>query len=70
MGIKITFVRPESTLLKLGIERGDVVKRVNGIELHSPEDALTVYSRLTDARVIIVELERRGRPHHNVYLVR
>jgi hypothetical protein len=59
--------RPSSLVTQLGLESGDVIERVNGIALTSPERALEVYRRLRGARRIFVALTRRGAPLTLVY---
>ena len=51
----------------LGIRTDDVIRRVDGREVDSPEQALEIYSKLLQQRRVEVELERNGRPSLNVY---
>ena len=41
-------------------QNGDVIKRINGFDLNSPEKALEVYSKLKEATRIDIEIERNG----------
>jgi general secretion pathway protein C len=59
-GFRLVDVRPGSFYSALGIQSGDVISRVNGFELTSPDKALELYARLKEARSIEVEVERRG----------
>lgn len=59
-GFKLFSIRPGSIYSKIGIQNGDVIKRINGFEINSPDKALEVYQKLRTARNIQVELERRG----------
>jgi len=59
-GFKLFSIRPGSIYSKIGIQNGDVIKRINGFEINSPDKALEVYQKLRTARNIQVQLERRG----------
>lgn len=68
-GFKLFSIRPGSIYARIGIQNGDVIKRINGYDINSPDKALEVYSKLKDAREITVELERRGRPVKKHYSI-
>lgn len=69
-GFKLFSIRPDSLYSKIGIQNGDVVKKINGFDINSPERALEVYSKLKDAGRIEVELERGGNAKRLTYNVR
>ena len=69
-GFKIFSIRMDSFYKKIGIENGDVIKRINGNDLNSPEKALEIYSRLRDASRIDIEIERQGAALRKTYNVR
>jgi len=60
-GFKLFSIQPGSLYSSIGIENGDVVQRVNGYELNSPEKALELYQKLKEAGHVTLELERGGR---------
>jgi general secretion pathway protein C len=62
VGFKLFSIRPGSLYSKIGIQNGDVISRINGYELNSPDKALEVYQKLKDAKEITVDLKRRGKP--------
>lgn len=62
VGFKLFSIRPGSLYSKIGIQNGDVISRINGYEINSPDKALEVYQKLKDAREISVDLKRRGKP--------
>ena len=66
-GIRFSDVAPQSVYAHLGIRTDDVIRRVDGREVDSPEQALEIYSKLLQQRRVEVELERNGRPSLNVY---
>jgi general secretion pathway protein C len=59
-GFKLFSIRPDSIYTKIGIQNGDVIKRINGYDLNSPEKALEIYSKLKEAGSIQIELDRNG----------
>jgi general secretion pathway protein C len=59
-GFKLFSIRPDSIYSKIGVQNGDVIKRINGFDMNSPEKALEVYSKLKEANHIVIELERNG----------
>jgi len=61
-GFVVKMIQPGSILAQLGMQLGDVVTRVNGIELNSPEKALQIFQQLREARRLNVDLTRGGQP--------
>jgi general secretion pathway protein C len=59
-GFKLFSIRPNSVYNKIGLQNGDVVNRINGYEITSPDKALEVYTKLRDSKEITVDLTRRG----------
>ncbi len=68
-GFKLFSIRPGSLYAKIGIQNGDVIKKINGYDINSPDKALEVYQKLRDAREITVEIERRGRSVKKTYTI-
>jgi general secretion pathway protein C len=69
-GFKLFGVRPGSLFSNIGIQNGDVVRRINGYDMNSPEKALELYSKLKDSGRIEIELERRGTSVTKTYNIR
>jgi general secretion pathway protein C len=69
-GFKLFSIRPDSIYSKIGVQNGDVIRRINGFDLNSPEKALEVYSKLKEASRIEIEIERNGAPIRKTYNVR
>jgi general secretion pathway protein C len=59
-GFKLFSIKPGSVFGKIGIQNGDVISKINGYDMTSPDKALEVYAKLKDAKEINVELKRRG----------
>lgn len=70
VGFKLFSIRPDSIYSKIGVQNGDVIRRINGFDLNSPEKALEVYSKMKDAARIEIEIERNGAPIRKSYNVR
>jgi general secretion pathway protein C len=70
VGFKLFSIRPDSIYSKIGVQNGDVIRRINGFDLNSPEKALEVYSKMKDASRIEIEIERNGAPIRKSYNVR
>ena len=68
-GFKLFSIRPDSLYSKIGIVNGDVIKRINGFEMNSPEKALEVYTKLKDANRIDIEVDRNGQTLRKTYNV-
>lgn len=69
-GFKLFSIRPDSIYSKIGIQNGDVIKRINGFDLNSPEKALEVYSKLKESSRIDIEVERNGSAVRKTYQVK
>jgi general secretion pathway protein C len=59
-GFKLFSIRPDSLYSKIGIQNGDVVTRINGLDMNDPAKALEVYTKLKDAPRIDVDVDRNG----------
>jgi general secretion pathway protein C len=59
-GFRLYSVRPEGPFAKIGMQNGDVISAINGLEITSPEKALEVYAKLKSASHLSVGLERNG----------
>ena len=68
-GFKLFSIVPDSLYAKIGIQNGDVIRRINGYEMSSPDKALEIYQKLRDASRIEVEIERRGETLRNSYSI-
>ena len=66
-GFKLFAIQPGSLYSAIGVENGDVLERVNGYEINSPEKALELYQKLRDSSHVTIELERNGQPIRKEY---
>jgi general secretion pathway protein C len=68
-GFKLFSIVPDSLYSKIGVQNGDVIRKINGYEMNSPDKALEIYQKLRDATRIEVELERRGETVRKQYSI-
>lgn len=69
-GFKLYAIRPGSLFDRLGLKNADTVKAINGMEMSSPDQALSVYSKLRSASHLTVTVERRGETQTLDYTIR
>ncbi|MGD9158754.1 MAG: type II secretion system protein GspC [Desulfobacteraceae bacterium] len=60
-GLAITGVKVGSIFRKMGLRNGDIVKSVEGNEIRSPEDLISLYEDLQSKENVSLKLIRRGR---------
>jgi len=68
-GFKLFSIQPGSLYSAIGVENGDVIQKINGYEINSPDKALEVYQKLRDSRHITMEIERNGQAIRKEYNV-
>lgn len=68
-GFKVFSITADSLYQKIGIQNGDVIKSINGIDLSSPDKALEAYSRLQSASKLSLDIVRRGQPQTMEYTI-
>lgn len=61
IGFKIVYLKEGSLFEKIGIEKQDVLTRINGYELNSPEKALQLFSKLRTASQFTIDIKRSDR---------
>ena len=59
-GFKLFSIKPGSIYSKIGLQNGDVIQKINGYDMNSPDRALEIYTKLRDATSLTIELQRRG----------
>jgi len=69
-GFKLYSIRPSSVYSKLGLQNGDTLSAINGMELTTAERALEVYTKLRDATTLEVSLTRANKPDSITYSIR
>lgn len=69
-GWKVLALHPTSLFAQIGLKRGDVIHRVNGRDLLTPENAHTLFRELRDESELNVEIMRKGRLRSLHYEIR
>jgi general secretion pathway protein C len=69
-GFRLYSVRPDGPFAKIGMQNGDVILSINGLEITSPEKALEVYAKLKSASHLSLGLERNGQKVTKDYSIR
>ncbi len=69
-GYKIFAIKPKSLYAKIGLKNGDVIERINGLEISGPEQALEIFQQLKAESYFQIDLLRRGRKETINYTVR
>jgi general secretion pathway protein C len=60
IGFRLFSIKADGPFGKIGLQNGDVVSAINGLEMTSPDKALEVYTKLKTANHLSVGLERNG----------
>ncbi|MDO8520138.1 MAG: type II secretion system protein GspC [Deltaproteobacteria bacterium] len=68
-GLKLLSVRSGSLFSKLGLTRGDILKRINGMDLDIKK-GLEIFGQLKSETKLTVDLERKGAPQTMEYEIR
>ncbi|WP_279637165.1 MULTISPECIES: type II secretion system protein GspC [Corallococcus] len=62
VGFKLFSIKDGSFYSRLGLRNGDVLQRINGLDLDGPDKALEAFMTLREARRIELQIERGGVP--------
>ena len=68
-GFRLTRLRP-GLLQQIGLINGDVLQRVNGLDINSPEEALKAYQAVQNEPTVRLEILRRNSPTTLTYEIR
>ncbi len=60
VGYQLSMLRKDSFLYKLGLRRGDILKRINGEDVSSPQKAMELLSKIQDITAVNIDLVRKG----------
>ena len=69
VGFKLFSFRPDSPYARFGFHDGDLIRRINGVDMDSPEKALKVYTQLKDATRFEVDIERDCQLMRKTYIL-
>lgn len=69
-GFRLVGIRPDSLYRAIGLESGDLVTRVNGQDIDTPNKAIQLFEELRTSPTIVLDLERRGQKVTMTYKVK
>lgn len=69
-GFRLTRMQRDGLLTKIGLQNGDVLQKVNGLSVATPEEALKAYQQLQQAGTVRLEILRHNRPTTLTYEIR
>jgi general secretion pathway protein C len=69
-GFRLYAVKPDGPFAKIGMQNGDVISSINGLEITSPEKALEVYAKLKSASHLSLGMESNGKKVTQDYNIR
>jgi general secretion pathway protein C len=69
-GFKMYAIRPNSLFAKIGLQNGDTIQSINGMDMSSPDKALEVYTKVRSASNLSVSVLRRGLPVNMEYSIK
>ena len=69
-GFRLFSIRPDGPFAKIGLQNGDVISAINGLEMNSPDQALMIYTKLRTANHLSVAVERNGQKITKDYNIR
>ena len=61
VGVRVGGIAPDSVLTALGLQNGDVLQRVNGYDVTSPDRCLEAYATVRQQDRLVLQLQRGGR---------
>jgi general secretion pathway protein C len=69
-GLRFASVRPDGPFARIGLQNGDLLSTVNGLDISKPEKAIDAYTKLRSASHISLGLERQGQKLTIEYSIR
>ncbi|MDZ7698602.1 MAG: type II secretion system protein GspC [Deltaproteobacteria bacterium] len=69
-GFILSYISSDSIFSKLGLQRGDVIKRLNGQPIKTPEDAFSFYKALESGSTLSLDILRKGKEKTIEYNIR
>jgi general secretion pathway protein C len=61
-GFRLYLIRHGSLLERFGLENGDLVRGINGMDVPTPDRVLEIYNQLRSANRFTIDVDRRGTP--------
>ena len=61
-GLSVSRIKGGSIFSKLGLRNGDIVQKINGEPINSPDEVLMLYEKLKSGSRVSLEVTRKGEP--------
>jgi general secretion pathway protein C len=69
-GFRLVGVRPDSIYKAIGLQSGDLIRRVNGSDIDTPNKAIELFEQLRNSPSISLDIERRGQKVTQMYQIK
>jgi general secretion pathway protein C len=69
-GFRLDYIAPASFYEKIGVRAGDILQRVNGVDIRDPSTMLSLLQQLKNERIVKLELVRNNQPSTVTYELR
>ena len=69
-GFRIDYIAPTSFYEKIGVQAGDVLQRVNGVDIRDPSAMLSLLQQLKNERVVKLDMVRNNQRSTVTYELR
>ena len=70
LGFRMSQIRAGGVLQQIGLQEGDVLQTVNGLHIHTPQEALQAYQQLQTESTVRLNVLRNNRPTTLTYELR
>jgi general secretion pathway protein C len=70
LGFRLSQIRAGGVLQHMGLQEGDVLQKVNGLDMHTPQEALQAYQQLHTASTVRLSILRNNSPTTLTYDIR
>lgn len=69
-GFKMLEIKPKSIYEKIGLQNGDIVRRINDEDLNSVEKGMSLFTALRNEKTISIDIDRNGSRLNYTYEIR
>jgi general secretion pathway protein C len=70
LGFRLSQMRAGGVLQQIGLQEGDVLQQVNGLAIHTPQEALQAYQQLQTESTVRLSILRNNSPTTLTYEIR
>lgn len=69
-GFRMDYIAPTSFYEKIGLQYGDVLKQVNGVEIKDPSTVLSLFQQLRNEKSVKLDIVRNNKPTTMMFEIR